>query len=77
MTVRKQTVSNALIVIGLAMLIVFVSVFVWANVSPGGFEYNLIARCTPALILIWGLAHLIAVALLWIGIRLRSRRHRI
>jgi hypothetical protein len=73
MTIQKQTASNIFIVIGLSMLIVFVSEVIWANVSPGGFEYNLVARWPPAVILILGLAHLIAVALLWIGIRFRSR----
>jgi hypothetical protein len=72
MTVPKQTTSNILIVIGVAMLVVFVSEVVWANISPGGFEYNLVARWPPSIILILGLAHLIAVASLWIGIRLRS-----
>lgn len=71
-SMRKDRISTFLIGIGIGMLVLFIIEVVWANVSPGGFEYNFVSRRPPVVVLAASLAHLAGLACLWTGFRLRG-----
>ncbi len=64
--------SSLLIRLGTSLVAVFVVEMLWANLSPGGFEYNFVSRWPPLVVITALLLHFAGFLCIWIGFRLKN-----